>query len=250
MFGSASADNFTSKSETRNFSWRDSRLYRNREDRFIGGVCSGLSLRFDIDVFYFRLAFCLLTLLGCWREPFFYIIPITYFILWICIPSAKTVQERCRMKKEPLSYDEFYRQASAPAPARTPGLLKVSGRLLTFCVGILLLCAGFTFLTGDVVCAAFPHIHFENRLPTTHHLFHFDFYNLPFPVGRSFHILIVVMWGIMGIWCVYNGVMMLFDIKPPKWRPGLVLFIAWLMSIFAIVAVCLVQIGKFGVMSL
>ena len=48
--------------------------------------------------------------------------------------------------------------------------------------------------------------------------------------------LITTMVIIMGIWFVYNGIMLLFNLKAPKWKPGLVLFIAWLFSLLAIAA--------------
>lgn len=53
---------------------------------------------------------------------------------------------------------------------------------------------------------------------------------------KTFWYLVFVLCCIMFVWFIYNGVMMLFDLKYPSWRPGMVLFIAWLMSIFAIFA--------------
>ena len=41
---------------------------------------------------------------------------------------------------------------------------------------------------------------------------------------------------IMGIWFVYNGIMLLFNLKAPKWRPGLVLFISWIFCMMAVAA--------------
>ena len=35
---------------------------------------------------------------------------------------------------------------------------------------------------------------------------------------------------------VYGGVMLLFDLKSPSWKPGLVIFISWIISIFVIIA--------------
>jgi len=31
---------------------------------------------------------------------------------------------------------------------------------------------------------------------------------------------------------LYGGIMMTFDLKAPSWKPGLVIFIAWLLSLF------------------
>lgn len=239
MFGAGN-----SAPQSNNFSFRDTRLYRNPADKLIAGVCSGLSLRFDIDVVYIRLAFCLLMLCGIWCESFFVIMSIAYIILWICIPRAKTVEERCRMKKEPLSYNEFYHQAATPAPERTPGFLKASGRLLKFCMGVLLLCGGLAIFTSDIAFAMLPFHHGLKHVFWNG--FYYDFFSFPFPIGEVFPVLVVVMLGLMGLWFAYNGIMLIFDIEPPRWKPGLVLFVAWLMSIFAIAAVVIIQAGKAG----
>jgi hypothetical protein len=35
---------------------------------------------------------------------------------------------------------------------------------------------------------------------------------------------------------LYGGIMLTFDLKSPSWKPGLVLFITWVISIFVIAA--------------
>lgn len=51
------------------------------------------------------------------------------------------------------------------------------------------------------------------------------------------------MLGIFFVWFLYNGIMLMFDLKSPSWRPGLVLFIAWIISIF----ICIGWILKLAV---
>lgn len=38
--------------------------------------------------------------------------------------------------------------------------------------------------------------------------------------------MILVLVGLMFIWFIYNGIMLIFDLKYPSWKPGLILFIA------------------------
>ena len=57
-----------------------SRLYRPRNDRWIGGVCSGLARRFGISSGVMRLIFVISCLLP---GPQF----IIYLILWALMPS-------------------------------------------------------------------------------------------------------------------------------------------------------------------
>ncbi len=66
------------------------RLYRDTEDKLIGGVASGIAAYFNIDPLWVRLLFVLsiFTTLG----------PFIYLILWIALPEAMTAAERLEMR--------------------------------------------------------------------------------------------------------------------------------------------------------
>ncbi|PWE00455.1 PspC domain-containing protein [Marinilabilia rubra] len=68
------------------------RLYRDIEDRVLGGVCSGIAAYFNIDRVIVRVLFAILPFLS-----FGAIIPI-YIILWIAIPPALTATQRLEMR--------------------------------------------------------------------------------------------------------------------------------------------------------
>lgn len=68
------------------------RLYRDIEDRVLGGVCSGIAAYFNIDRVIVRVLFAVLPFLS-----FGAIIPI-YIILWIAIPPALTATQRLEMR--------------------------------------------------------------------------------------------------------------------------------------------------------
>jgi len=70
------------------------RLYRDGENRVLGGVCSGMSAYFNIDPVFIRILFVLLALLGAGISA------IIYLILWIVVPEAKTTAQRLEMKGE------------------------------------------------------------------------------------------------------------------------------------------------------
>jgi phage shock protein PspC (stress-responsive transcriptional regulator) len=95
------------------------RLYRNPEEKVIGGVCSGLAAYFNIDVWIPRLIFVspfiLSIIFGIIRSswwwgwdtfPFFIsgsfgsTLFITYIILWIVLPVANTTYEKLEMRGE------------------------------------------------------------------------------------------------------------------------------------------------------
>jgi phage shock protein PspC (stress-responsive transcriptional regulator) len=67
------------------------KLYRNPDDRVLGGVGSGMAAYFNIDVIWIRLAFVGLTFAGGSGV-------VLYLILWIITPMAKSITERIEMK--------------------------------------------------------------------------------------------------------------------------------------------------------
>lgn len=72
------------------------RLYRDPEDRVIGGVCAGLGHYFGLEPMWFRLAFAFALI-------FFGTGVILYVILWAIIPIASSTAERLEMKGEPVN---------------------------------------------------------------------------------------------------------------------------------------------------
>lgn len=71
------------------------RLYRDTNDRMIGGVCSGLGAYFSVDTVWIRLLFVIAILSG--------VSALAYIILWIIIPAARTVSERLEMRGDPVN---------------------------------------------------------------------------------------------------------------------------------------------------
>jgi len=71
------------------------RLYRDPDDKVIGGVCSGLASYFGIqDPVWVRVIFVLLSTLGGASV-------LVYAVLWAIVPEAKTVSDRLEMMGEP-----------------------------------------------------------------------------------------------------------------------------------------------------
>ncbi|MGB0524813.1 MAG: PspC domain-containing protein [Flammeovirgaceae bacterium] len=78
-------------------------FFRNPEDNVIGGVSSGLAAYFSIDAAIVRVAFVLTTFMGG-------VGLITYLILWIITPEAKSLTERMQMEGEPITLENIERK--------------------------------------------------------------------------------------------------------------------------------------------
>lgn len=69
------------------------RIYRNREEKVLGGVCSGIGSYFDVDPIWFRLLF----IISFFTFGSGFLI---YILLWLIIPEAKTSAEKLEMRGE------------------------------------------------------------------------------------------------------------------------------------------------------
>ncbi len=79
------------------------KLFRDADDKFLGGVCSGLAHYFGMDVIWMRLL---------WLVLFFFFGTgfLIYILLWILIPQAETTAEKLQMKGEPVNISNIERK--------------------------------------------------------------------------------------------------------------------------------------------
>ena len=87
------------------------RLYRNPDNKYLGGVCSGLGSYFNVNPWFPRILFLLPFIgfvfrWGDWGPHHFFNFSfspgaiIIYIILWLVIPEANTTSEKLQMKGE------------------------------------------------------------------------------------------------------------------------------------------------------
>ena len=135
------------------------RLFRNPDEKALGGVCSGLAAYFDVDTVWIRLAMFFLIFFGglsLW----------VYIILWIIIPEAKTTADKFAMRGESANINnivqnfkdeaqdvknrfksgEFANNASSNISRILNGFFKAIGRLF----GLFLVLLGCVFLFGYI----------------------------------------------------------------------------------------------------
>lgn len=76
------------------------RIYRNPDDRILGGVCGGLGAYFHINPLLFRILFIIFTFAGGTGL-------LVYIILWIVIPEARTRAQKMEMRGEPVTIENL-----------------------------------------------------------------------------------------------------------------------------------------------
>jgi phage shock protein PspC (stress-responsive transcriptional regulator) len=81
------------------------RLYRDPDNRIIGGVCSGLGHYLNIDMVIIRVIFAISLFmggLGFWA----------YIIFWIVAPQAMTASQKCEMRGIPVTAENLRKFSS------------------------------------------------------------------------------------------------------------------------------------------
>ena len=96
------------------------KLFRNPDDKALGGVASGLAAYFGIKELYVRLAFVILTIAGGSGI-------VIYLILWIITPLASSITERIKMKGGEITLDNIdstLKETINPAPPTPESTVK------------------------------------------------------------------------------------------------------------------------------
>lgn len=223
------------------------KLFRDPANRIFGGVCSGLGAYFDRDAALFRVIFILCALLFSVPSMgigggFFIIL---YIILWIILPSAKTVEQRCQMRGESNTIDTIEKNVKDGSKDvedymrdirnNNPNFWKTFERVVSVIVGAVFTIVG---ISGVIACvmvffgftiwnAAFPAMAFDFLLMTVGNTATMTLLFKIFLTGTVF---------LPFIGFLYLGIQMMFGFKSPKWRPGLIIFLLWIVSLFCLTA--------------
>ena len=235
------------------------RLYRDPTNRMLGGVCSGLAAYFKCDVVLIRIIFIALFVLtsvvSCkigdfdnhWTVNL--PIPLLYIIFWIAMPEARTVQQRWQMGVTNPPASSTVGQRSEPVGS---GL----GRVLRVVIGLFLLLIAVVGLTAGVA-ALFGQSVFGWDFLRDSGIFDGSWKDaisehapLMMPVVSSFFfklcLLLTCFLPFVGM--LYGGIMMLFDLRSPSWRPGLIIFLLWIIALTALTVLTLMGLFHAGMM--
>lgn len=204
------------------------RIYRNPDGRLLGGLCTGLATFINWDVTLVRLMLTGTLLLACILDAFIFVTPISYLLLWLVIPNADTEQKMDELRGG--------RDASIPPKGRK------AGRILNIVFGVLLIIAGAWFICFGVFMAAVTTLATLSET-IMNALASIGFTGLA-PLGVTTVVLFALVYFIPAILSVYYGIMLLTTRNSPKWRPGLLLLILWILAVFLFIAVIIIDIAS------
>ena len=227
-------------------------IFRDTRNGVVAGVCSGLGAYFNLDAVWVRVIFILLAVVFTAPSLFirnflgldmgwFGFLLLVYCILWLIIPEARTVSQRCAMRGESQSVDHIHRKFAQGAREVGNEMWQVGSkasgtvfstiwRVICFTAGVVLTVAGFAgIVTVGVGFIGVDMIAGISALSIP------DFIELN--IGSTLWLKIFGVLAVM-LPCVgmlYWGMKLCFNFKAPKWRPGMIIFIVWLVSLIVFV---------------
>lgn len=226
---------------------RKKKIYRDLEGGKILGVCSGLAAYFNMDVVAVRTLFVVFTVvlwmahIRCFPTSEFTLPLVIYLLAGFIIPPARTVGEKHRMKGEGNTVQDIQKTVQesidkASGTIRDMGnseAARSAGNLITKTMGVLMLLIGFAGLFAGSLALFWSNVfgistltgpvmaEFMGSLPGV-----YAAYDTIWVKG-----LIIAAAALPFVWFIYTGLLCLIEFKAPKWHPGLVIFIVWLLTL-------------------
>ena len=245
------------------------RLYRDGENRVLGGVCSGLSAYFNVDVVVFRIIFVLALFLAFGSI-------LVYVVLWIAVPKAKTTAQRLEMKgkeatvsniektiKEEMKEigDNYNRFMNTPEDERGSRMdrfgdtlnssFRVVLRVAVLILGIILILFAISSLIGFVASMAIGHSFLHGgpwnfgggpdiNMGTLMN-------NFVSPGAYTISVIaICLLAGIPILALLFVGTKLIFRYHTNNKMIGLISFAIWLVALITLVVVGVNQVQNFS----
>lgn len=210
------------------------KLYRDPDNRQIGGVAAGIAAWFDIDPIWVRLAFAGMT--------FFYGIGIiVYAVLWLILPVAQTTSEKLEMQRQTININTLRNElASAGTGLQKTGssmlhsagtfirfVTEVVARIFTFLFQLIGRLAGLALLLGVIamfigISAASlvrSQMNMGNYQLDTTTVVHALQWMVPGPDVRwlAYITVLLLLTAITGL-LIYTGLRLLLKWPPLRWQ--------------------------------
>ena len=220
------------------------RLFRNPDDKMLGGVSSGIANYFDVDVVWIRLAFVLLLVgygSGFWL----------YIVLWIVIPEAKTAAEKLQMKGEPVTVSNIQKNVREEMEALKKKVDEMSnggkkrsgtvigrifeaiGSIFVFFFKLIgkIIAGAFIFASVIVLIVLFVSFFAVIQVPGIHYP---EVLNHIFSSGSQFlfaYFGVLLLIGIPFLLLAYVAAKMIFNFKARSKIVGLTAFGLWILGL-------------------
>lgn len=218
------------------------RLYRNPDNKVLGGVCSGLAAYFKLDTTLVRILFVILfigfSFFGMFHVGGGGFMLFAYILLWILVPEARTVEQRCAMYGETMDLADLQkrmergvrhaerriRRVGREGAEALGGIALIISRIVAAFLVIIsmsgLIVLSFLFLGIEI---------FKGVIPLD--VLDYIAIGLDNPIYFKIAFLGIIFLPLLGM--LYGGIQLLFGFRTPGIRPGLIIFILWIVSMIS-----------------
>lgn len=210
------------------------KLFRDTDNKVLGGVCSGLGVYFNIDRVLVRIIFLVLLIGFSLLDIHFggtSAMVLIYIGMWILVPEAKTIEQKCAMHGETPDINNIKRRVedygsnygrgnnsgNNAVSAVFKAILKVIGVILILIGGSGLISLAVALLGFQVFDGMFT-------------IDLIDFVNFGDVNITLLKVLGLAVIFLPFIGMLYGGIQLLFGFKSPKYKPGLIIFLLWIFS--------------------
>ncbi|MDD3459607.1 MAG: PspC domain-containing protein [Weeksellaceae bacterium] len=237
-----SGDKSTGHHSTSNTASRK-KLYRDPDDKVLGGVLSGIAHYIGIETWITRLIWILL---------FFADIPLTgtsftivsYIILWIILPKAETASQKYEMFGEAGNIASIKRSAGSETTKGKRNhsdtfadALKIFGKIILIFIGFVLICIGLSLVIGSIAFIStvgdVP-VQFFGRI-------------LDFPWQDTLaKVLVVILCGVPGVLFTYLGARLISNRVKVNRTMVFSLSALWFIALLGIIVLGLSTVKSFS----
>lgn len=245
------------------------RLYRDGDNRVLGGVCSGMGAYFNIDPVILRVIFVLVLFMGGASI-------LIYLILWIVVPKAKTTAQKLEMRgkeatisnieksiKEEMtevgeSYNKFVNSKNEKGISRIDSFGEVLGSVVRVVLRVLVLLFGAALIIGGIASL----IGFVTSMAIGHSFMHGGPWNFGWdsnvdmtsllsnfvsPGAYTLSLIAIsILIGIPILLILFIGTKLIFRYKTNNKLIGLGTFGLWLVALIVLIVVSVNQVSNFS----
>jgi phage shock protein PspC (stress-responsive transcriptional regulator) len=223
------------------------RLFRNPDDKKLGGVCSGFGAYFDIDPIWIRLLF-IIAFFG-WGSGL-----IIYIILWIIMPEANTTAEKLQMKGEAVTVSNIEKEKNVKDTLgrKTDNLLsrifEALGQLIKFFFKFIgkIIAVFFVFIGLVTLFGLFASMLALFKIPGTQYP---EVLNQIFPTHFQFGLAftgVLLLIGIPFLLLAYAGLRILFNVTKYTRTVGFTALGLWLFGLVICIIMGIRIAGEFS----
>jgi phage shock protein PspC (stress-responsive transcriptional regulator) len=200
------------------------KLYRDPDNRILGGVCAGLAAYLNIDVTIVRIVMVVLTLISAFMAA------VVYVLLWVVVPEAITPSQKLQMRGENVNLENIEKTLRNEFEEVKKGFANMKekptyqkgkqffdrfnmrDKTVLIVVAVLLALVLMRKMVGWIVM---PWVHFSS--------FHFSW---PFAHVLSFNVFLPMVLLLVGVGVIYKPLM-----RPMLWILAIIIGVVVVASI-------------------